>query len=140
MPTRTETVGRFLIDGATSMISSATVVVGDTSNVAIAGAAGMAMPAAKLIDDSVGAGAETFRGIAENFEKLGVVVAFQGIFGSDVDKTDEGLAKQFAAVDADGSGKISTQELRAHIYKVYGKGLDEKILVAFTMYLEALGI
>ena len=84
----------------------------------------------KLIDDSVGAGAETFRGIAENFEKLGVVVAFQGIFGSDVDKTDEGLAKQFAAVDADGSGKISTQELRAHIYKVYGKGLDEKILVA----------
>lgn len=56
--------------------------------------------------------------------KLGNVAAFQAIF-TGVDKSDAGLAKAFANVDADSSGKISKIEMRAHIVSTYGGPLDE---------------
>ena len=68
--------------------------------------------------------------IESTFELLGVNAAFQSVFGADLDKSDEGLEKAFKSVDADGSGKISSEEMRAYIVKVYGKSLDDKIVDA----------
>ena len=68
--------------------------------------------------------------INATFEALGVNAAFQSVFGADIDKSDEGLAKAFASVDADGSGKISADEMKGYITKVYGKGISEDVLTA----------
>ena len=43
-------------------------------------------------------------------------------------RSDEGLAKAFASVDSDGSGKISQAEMVAYVQKVYGKGIDEQMI------------
>lgn len=44
------------------------------------------------------------------FRKLGVVSAFQSVFGEQVDKSDAGLEAAFGTVDADASGRISSDE------------------------------
>lgn len=67
-------------------------------------------------------------GVEDTFAKLGAAAGFQSIFGADIDKSDEGLEKAFKDVDTDGSGKISEDEMKAAIEKMYGKALDEKVL------------
>ena len=67
----------------------------------------------------MGAGA-----LKATFSLLGVTAAFQSVFGENVDKSDEGLARAFGSVDVDGSGKISADEMKAYIASVYGDGLD----------------
>ena len=68
-------------------------------------------------------------GVESRFKELGAVAGFQnlaeGLVGGAVDKSDEGLAKQFAAVDTDGSGKISGDEMKAAIHKSFGSALDD---------------
>ena len=70
-------------------------------------------------------------GVHGAFEKLGEAAGFQammgGVFGGDIDKSDEGLAKLFASVDTDGSGKISDVEMKQAVAKAYGKELDEQM-------------
>jgi len=68
--------------------------------------------------------------VEETFAKLGAAAGFQSIFDGfgAIDKSDEGLAKLFASVDSDGSGKISEEEMKAAIAKAYGKALDDKVL------------
>ena len=58
---------------------------------------------------------------------LGGKAAFQQVFASTVDKSDEGLAKAFKKVDVDSSGNISAAEMSAHIAAVYGGAMDESI-------------
>merc|ERR1712046_472066 len=65
--------------------------------------------------------------VSETVSKLGATAGFQSLFGN-IDKSDAGLEKAFKSVDADSSGKISSAEMEAYILKVYGKGLDEKIV------------
>jgi len=67
-------------------------------------------------------------GVNGVFDKLGVTAGFQAVFGADIDKSDEGLAKKFVEVDADGSGKISTEEMRNAIVAMYGEKLPEDTL------------
>lgn len=68
--------------------------------------------------------------VEEAFSKLGAAAGFQSIFDGfgAIDKSDEGLAKLFASVDTDGSGKISEDEMKKAIEKAYGKALDDKVL------------
>ena len=47
---------------------------------------------------------------------------------SSVDKSDEALAAQFAAVDTNDSGQIDREELTAAIQKIYGKNTDMVII------------
>ena len=93
----------------------------------VMGVAGMALlPAAVALEGSF-AGAQTglLAEVEGVFEELGVTAGFQRIFGSNVDTSDEGLEKAFKMVDTDGSGKISSGEMRAYIFGVYGMNLDE---------------
>ena len=80
------------------------------------------------IDGAKGAGGMLTSGVDTAFKTLGAVGGFQALFGEDMDKSDEGLAKAFAEVDGDGSGKISGDEMKAYIVKVYGNSLDEKMV------------
>ena len=51
----------------------------------------------------------------------------QAVFGGgDVDTSDAALEKYFSDVDTDGSGKISDLEMKAAIYQMYGKGMEDK--------------
>ena len=95
----TKAVGTFAVDGATNGIKT----VGDVSG-------------------------SLMGGVEETFSKLGAAAGFQSIFGADIDKSDEGLEKAFKDVDTDGSGKISEDEMKAAIEKMYGKALDDKVL------------
>ena len=45
-----------------------------------------------------------------------------------MDKSDAGLVKRFQEVDADGSGNISADEMRAAVRRMYGKALPEMTL------------
>lgn len=69
--------------------------------------------------------------VTESFDTLGSVAGFQslvgGMFGN-VDKSDAGLEAMFKSMDADGSGKVSEEEMKAAILKVYGEGLKDEIL------------
>ena len=51
---------------------------------------------------------------------LGTRAGFQAFFGADIamDKSDAGLAKAFKKIDLDGSGTLSTSELRTYILEV----------------------
>eukprot|EP00964_Phaeocystis_antarctica_P143711 scaffold109315_cov53-Phaeocystis_antarctica.AAC.1 len=64
---------------------------------------------AKKVGD-VGKGA-----LEATLKTLGGKAAFQQVFASTVDKSDEGLAKAFKKVDVDSSGNISAAEMSAHI-------------------------
>jgi len=66
-------------------------------------------------------------GVEDTFAKLGAAAGFQSIFGADVDKSDAGLETAFKSVDSDNSGKISEDEMKTAITKMYGKALDEKV-------------
>ena len=70
--------------------------------------------------------------VTDTFDTLGAAAGMQslmgGMFGGNIDKSDEGLAAMFKELDADGSGKVSESEMKAAIMKVYGEGLDEEIL------------
>ena len=46
--------------------------------------------------------------------------AFQQVYASIIDKSDEGLAASFEKVDADASGNISSNEMRNYLDSVYG--------------------
>lgn len=66
----------------------------------------------------------------------------ESVFGAilrDIDKSDEGLAAAFKKVDTSGDGKISSEEMRAYITKVYGKGLDEKTFAAMMKVADVNG-
>ena len=45
-----------------------------------------------------------------------------------LDLTNAGLTKMFVSLDADGSGKIDDDEMRAAILKTYGQGLPDSIV------------
>ena len=45
--------------------------------------------------------------------------------GMEIDRTDEGLLKAFQTVDLDSSGKISGDEMREYIKKIYGKKVHD---------------
>jgi len=68
----------------------------------------------------------TIGGIETAFDTLGVTSGFQTVFG--MDTSDEALVERFAQVDADGSGKVSREEMKAAILKMYGKALDDKYI------------
>ena len=68
------------------------------------------------------------RGLEVTKELFGVAAAFQSVFGADIDRSDLGLEAAFKEVDTDYSGKISAEEMRSYISKLYGKALDEKVL------------
>jgi len=70
----------------------------------------------------------TISGIETACDTLGVTTGFQAVFG--MDTSDEALAESFAQVDADKSGKISRDEMKAAILKMYGKSLDDKYVEA----------
>ena len=57
----------------------------------------------------------------------------------DIDKSDEGLAAAFKKVDTSGDGKISSEEMRAYITKVFGKDLDEKTFDAMMKVADVDG-
>ena len=80
-----------------------------------------AMDGAKKVGD-VGKGA-----LEATLKTLGGKAAFQQVFASAIDKSDEGLAKAFKKVDVDSSGNISAAEMSAHIASVYGGAMDESI-------------
>jgi hypothetical protein len=92
----------------------------------------MAAEGTKSVTSTVG-NATTWAagGVTDAFEKLGAAAGFQammgGVFGGDVDKSDEGLATLFKSVDTDGSGKISEVEMKEAIKKAYGKDLEEEV-------------
>ena len=65
--------------------------------------------------------------MGDTFKNLGAAAGFQAAMGV-ADKSDKGLEKAFKSVDADGSGKISDAEMKAHIKKTYGEALDEKMV------------
>jgi len=114
------TVAETVADGAVATVNtvaevSTDAVVGVATDVTDVGAA--------VVDFTGGA-------ITSAFDALGVNAAFQSVFGADIDKSDEGLEASFGKVDADGSGKISADEMKAYISKVYGKGLSDEILDA----------
>jgi len=92
----------------------------------------MAAEGTKSVTSTVGSGVGFVTGgVADAFEKLGAAAGFQammgGVFGGDIDKSDEGLAKLFASVDTDGSGKISEVEMKEAVAKAYGKPLEEDV-------------
>ena len=51
--------------------------------------------------------------------------------------TTRGLEAAFMSVDTSDDGKISSEEMRACITRVYGKGLDEK---TFTAIMEVVDV
>merc|ERR1719409_700598 len=73
----------------------------------------------------------TIGSVTESFDSLGAVAGFQtmigGMFGA-VDKSDAALEKMFKEMDADGSGKVSEDEMKAAIQKVYGEALKDDML------------
>lgn len=74
--------------------------------------------------------------LESTFRMFGAAAALVSAFGGDaIDKSDEGLRRAFAEADTDNSGKISSEEMEAYIVKVYGEGIDEKVVV--DMMLEA---
>lgn len=92
----------------------------------------MAAEGTKAVTNTVGSGVGfVTSGVSDAVEKLGAAAGFQtmmgGIFGGEIDKTDEGLAKLFASVDTDGSGKISETEMKEAVAKAYGKELEEDV-------------
>jgi len=70
--------------------------------------------------------------ITSTVTTAGGAVGFQslmgGLFGANVDKSDAGLEAMFKTMDADGSGKVSEEEMKAAITKVYGEALPEDTL------------
>ena len=54
-------------------------------------------------------------------------------FREKVDKSDAGLAKRFAAVDKDGSGKVSADEMQQYILSVYGNNTNQTATVKAIM-------
>ena len=112
------------IEGTVSGVVDASVAVAEGSVGAVVGVANDTMAAGGAVVD-LGAGE-----LKATFSLLGVTAAFQAVFGANIDKSDEGLAKAFASVDADGSGKISSDEMKAYIVSVYGEGLDGEIVTS----------
>ena len=86
---------------------------------------GAAMEGAK--DAATKAGDVGKGALEATLKTLGGKAAFQQVFASAIDKSDEGLAKAFKKVDADSSGNISAAEMSAHIASVYGGAMDESI-------------
>ena len=121
-------VGGGLMMVGSGMVDSAKKV-GDVAVDGVKVVGDGAMDGAKLVGDGVkSAGGVALSGVGTAFETLGAVGGFQALFGEDMDKSDEGLAKAFKEVDGDGSGKISSDEMKAYIVKVYGASLDEKMV------------
>ena len=137
-----EDAGAAVVDGAKkgagvvvdgTKVGADAVVNGAVATGRVMGEAGTAVvDGAVATGKAVGdLGSELLGNIEATFEKLGAAAGFQAIFqgfGDHIDTSDEGLAKQFAEVDGDKSGKISTEEMRACITKIYGSRIDEKIL------------
>ena len=62
------------------------------------------------------------------------VAKWQGMRGAfKVDKSDAGLERMFRSVDTDGSGKISEEEMRAAIKKVYGEATEDETVTEMMM-------
>ena len=98
---------------------------------------GAAMEGAKDAATKVG---DVGKGALEaTLKTLGGKAAFQQVFASAIDKSDEGLAKAFEKVDADSSGNISAAEMSAHIASVYGGAMDESITTEMLKAADADG-
>ncbi len=69
------------------------------------------------------------QGVRDSFKDLDAAAGFRAAMGV-ADMSDKGLEKAFKYVDGDGSGKISKAEVKAHIKKTYGEGLDDKVVEA----------
>ena len=111
------------------VVGSGAKAVGDTASNVTKPMTTAVIDGAKVVGDGVkSAGGVALSGVGTAFETLGAVGGFQALFGEDMDKSDEGLAKAFKEVDGDGSGKISSDEMKAYIVKVYGASLDEKMV------------
>merc|ERR1719271_2204706 len=69
-------------------------------------------------------------GFGDTFDKLGVNAGFQSVMslGQELDTSDESLAKQFASIDADSSGKVSEAEMKEFIVKFYGQALEPSLV------------
>lgn len=62
-----------------------------------------------------------------------------GMGGETIDKSDAALASRFAEVDADGSGAISDNEMKAYMLSVYGPSLDKKIVKTMMQMADTNG-
>ena len=124
-------LGTAVAEGTVSVAEAVAEGTVETVTAVAEGTADVVVGAATDVTEAANAVVElSTKAIESTFEALGVTAAFQQVFGADIDKSDEGLEKAFAKVDADGSGKISSDEMREHITSIYGKGLDEDVLGA----------
>jgi hypothetical protein len=84
------------------------------------------------VETTKAAGDLVLSGVASTFETLGVTAGFQSVMGAmmggEIDTSDEGLEKLFKEIDDDSSGKISEEEMKIAITKLYGKELDDKLI------------
>ena len=66
-------------------------------------------------------------------EKIGAVFGFQKLMegpdGESLDKSDDGLETLFREMDADGSGKISHDEMFSALSEKYGRDLEQSVIV-----------
>lgn len=73
-------------------------------------------------------------GLQYTFDQLGATAGFKAVMaGMDdvpLDTSDKSLEKQFAKIDKDNSGKISTDEMKAAIKKLYGIELKPALIAA----------
>jgi len=61
-------------------------------------------------------------------EGMGFASVMTGLGGANMDRSDEGLTKFFAELDADGSGNISRAEMETAITKMYGKPVPSDLV------------
>ena len=90
---------------------------------------GNAMKAIGGVGDAV---AKTVGDVNKAFEALGEQAGFQHVFNvipglGNIDKSDKNLEKMFKEIDEDGSQKISEEELKGFLNKLYGRALDDKL-------------
>ena len=127
---KTDGVGGVIGSGAGVVTGGVGAVTGGVGKVAGAGVGGVkAVGGAgmKGVQAVGGVAVGGIKGVGDTFKNLGAAAGFQAAMGV-ADKSDKGLEKAFKSVDADGSGKISDAEMKAHIKKTYGEALDEKMV------------
>jgi len=80
-----------------------------------------------------------FSGIGGLF-KLGATALFSLVSFGGIDTSDEGLSKAFRAIDTDGGGSISRDELRAYAVSISkGQQLDNNALDAMMKAADTNG-
>ena len=138
---KTDGVGGVIGSGAGVVTGGVGAVTGGVGKVAGAGIGGVkdvggaGMKGAQAVGGAGmkgvqavgGVAAGGIKGVGDTFKNLGAAAGFQAAMGV-ADKSDKGLEKAFKSVDADGSGKISDAEMKAHIKKTYGEALDDKMV------------